>query len=99
EEGAHHAANLPIIVAGEHGLALEPADLESVAPAEPLQVVDRQWELALADAVRRALQVREVVTRHLLVGADEKMRELTAGGAGLGEKLRDRCLQHVLGEE
>src|SRR6185437_15450308 len=68
----------------------------AVALAEALQVVDRQGKFALADTIRRAFEVGEVVARHLLVGADEKMRELPAAGAGLGEELRDRRLQDVL---
>src|SRR5256885_16617385 len=31
--------------------------------------------------------------------ADEKVRELPAAGAGLGEQLRDRHLQQALGEQ
>ena len=64
-----------------------------------MQVLDGQREPALADAVRGALEVGKVVARHLLVGADEQMRELPAAGAGLREQLRDRRLQHVLGKE
>src|SRR6185312_10522443 len=85
--------------AGKNGLSVEPADLEAVASAEALQVIDRQGELALTDTIGRALEVGKVVARHLLMGADEQMRELSATGACLGEELRDRCLQHVLGEE
>src|SRR6185437_934982 len=99
EERAHHAAHFAILVAGKNGLSVEPADLEAVASAEALQVIDRQGELALTDTIRRALEVGKVVARHLLMGADEQMRELSAARACLGEELRDRCLQHVLGEE
>jgi len=99
EERAHHAAHLAILVARQHRLAIEPADLEPVAPAQPQQILGRQREAPLADAVGGALQVREVVARHLLVRADQQVRELPPGGAGLREQLRDRQLQQVAREQ
>ncbi len=99
EERAHHAAHLAVLVPRQHRLAVEPADLKPVALAQAHQVIHRQREAPLADAVGGALQVREVVARHLLVGADQQVRELPPGGAGLRQQLRDRRLQQVLGEQ
>src|SRR6185437_5096817 len=63
------------------------------------QVLRRQRKSAFADAVGGTLEIREVVARHLLVGADQKMRELPPAGAGLSKQFRDRRLQDILGEE
>ena len=96
EERAHHAAQLAVLVAREHGLAVEPAHGEPVLLAQAQQVLDLEREAPLADALGRALEVREVVARHLLVRADQQVRELPAGGAGLREQLGDRRLQQLL---
>ena len=67
--------------------------------AQPQQVVGRERELALADALGRALEIGEVVARHFLVRADQQVRELPPGGAGLREQLGNRRLQQLLGEQ
>ena len=99
EERAHHAAHLAVLVARQHRLAVEPADLQPVAPAQAQQILGRQREAPLAHVVGGALQVGEIIARQLLMRADEKVRELPAAGAGLGEQLRYRHLQQALGEQ
>ena len=54
---------------------------------------------ALAHAVGSPLEVGKVVARHLLVRADQQVRELPSGGAGLGQQLGDGGLQDVFGEQ
>jgi hypothetical protein len=88
-----------VVVAREHGLALEPPELQPVMAGEAHQVVRVEREAPLAHALGGALEVGEVVARHLLVRADQQVRELPAGGAGLGKELRDRRLQHIPGEQ
>src|SRR5262249_39456767 len=88
-----------VLVARQHGLAVEPADLESVTAAEAPQVLDREREAPLADVVGGALEVGEVVARDLLMRADQEVRKLPPARAGLGEELRDRRLQQRLREE
>ncbi len=61
EERAHHAAHLAVLVASQHGFALEPADLKSVALAQSVQVIHRQWKPALTDTLGGAFEVGEVV--------------------------------------
>jgi hypothetical protein len=52
EKGTHHAAQLAIVVAREHGLPVEPAQRQSVVPAQAHQVVDTEREFSLAHAFR-----------------------------------------------
>jgi hypothetical protein len=99
EERAHHAANLPVLVPREHGLPIEPAQLEAMALAQARHVGDGQGKLALTDILRRALEIREIVARRLLIGTDQQVRELPPGRAGLGQQFRDGRLQELLREE
>src|SRR5882757_5071156 len=67
--------------------------------AQAHQVIHGQRKATAADLVRGALEVGEVVARHLLVRADEQVSELPPRGAGLRQKLGNRSLQYVFGEE
>ncbi len=95
-ERAHHAAHLAVLVAREHRLPVEPAQGQAVMLAQAHQVVGVQRESSLADAFRRSLEVGEVVAGHFLMRANQQMRELPPGGAGLRQQLGDRRLQQVL---
>ena len=68
-------------------------------PAETHQLFGAEREFAVSDAFRRSLEIRKIVARHLLMRADQQMRELPPSGSGLRQELGDRCLQQRLGEQ
>src|SRR5580658_11296100 len=78
EERAHHAAHLAVLVPCQYRLAIEPADLQPVTAAQAGQILYRQWEAPLTDAVGGAFEIGEVVARDLLMRADQQMGELSA---------------------
>jgi hypothetical protein len=99
EERAYRAAHLLVVVAHQRRTALEPAQLEPLVLCQRQQVVHRQRQPSLADALGRALQVGEVIARHLLVRADQQVCELAPAGSGLRQQFGDRGLQQLLGEQ
>ena len=81
------------------GLRSNQRRIEAVVLAQAHQVVGAERKPALADAFGRSLEIGKVVARHLLVRADQQVRELPAGGAGLRQQLGDRRLQQFLGKQ
>jgi len=82
-----NAAQLAILVAREHRLSVKPAQGQTVVLAEAHQVVGAERKFALADTLRRSLKIGKGIARHLLMRANQQMRELPSGGAGLRQQL------------
>src|SRR5688572_24850045 len=98
-ERTQHASHFAVVVAREDRLALEPAKRDSVTLAEAQEILHVQRKTPFANALRCALEIREVVPGHLLVRADEQVSELPASGSRLREELGDGGLQNVFREK
>jgi hypothetical protein len=92
EEGADERLH-PALRAARRRRALEPAQLEAVAPAQREQRLIVERKGLAADSFRHALQVGQSVLVRFLIGADQQLRELASRNARLREQLRDCRLQ------